>query len=172
MADAFGRRFLAMACTAMACCIVAILAAGCAGTETASAGLAAEAAAKAPERVPAGKARLTLTRVSGVLYVGTPATVKINGEQVASLWAGSSSTVDIAPGANSVSVDAWSYPGFWKVDLNAKAGQAYAIEISPRGSSYVPSLLGPVGGAIDAAANENAGAFQMRVLSGQDNGKT
>jgi hypothetical protein len=90
--------------------------------------------------------------------------VKVNGQKVADIWAGSSSIVNIAPGANTITVEAWSYPGTWTVNLDAKPGQNYAAEISPRGDSYAPSLLGPVGGAIDSANNKNAGAFQMRVL--------
>jgi hypothetical protein len=145
----------------------ASLLAGCAGTaETPSAGLAADGAPKAADPIPRGKARLTLTRVSGMLYSGVQASVKINGQQVAGLWAGSSSTVDIAPGANVISVDGWSYPGSWTVDLSAKAGQSYAIEISPRGDSFAFGMFGLVGGAIDVSANKNAGAFQMRVVGG------
>jgi hypothetical protein len=162
----FGPRFAAVSRALVICWTAASLLAGCAGTaETPSAGLA-DGAPKAGDPIPRGKARLTLTRVSGMLYSGVQASVKINGQQVAGLWAGSSSTVDIAPGANVVSVDGWSYPGSWTVDLNAKAGQTYAIEISPRGDSYVFGMFGLVGGVIDVSANKNAGAFQMRVVGG------
>lgn len=99
------------------------------------------------------------------MYSGAPATVKINGEQVANLWAGNSTTVPLAAGANSITVEAFSYPGKWSIDLNTKPGATYAIEISPRGDSLGPSmLLGPLGGVIDASANKNSGAFQMRVV--------
>jgi hypothetical protein len=99
-----------------------------------------------------------------VQYAGAPATVKVNGREVASLWSGSSETVNISPGANAVAVEAWSYPGTWTVNLNAKAGASYAIEVSPREASLGPSMLGPLGGAVDASANKNSGAFQMRVV--------
>lgn len=60
----------------------------------------------------------------------------------------------------------WSYPGSWTINLDAKAGRTYAIEISPRGGSFVPSLLlGPLGGVVESAANPNAGAFQMRLMT-------
>jgi hypothetical protein len=36
--------------------------------------------------------------------------------------------------------------------------------VSPRGDSYAPSLLGPLGAAMESG-NKNAGAFQMRVVS-------
>ena len=43
----------------------------------------------------------------------------------------------------------------------------YNIEEAPRSASFGPgALLGPLGGAIDASLNENAGAFQMRFVKG------
>ncbi len=168
-----GRQVVTVLRIAMVSCAIASVAAGCMTTESSGTAPVTDGASSATGPVVSGKARLTLTRVSGFVYSGVPATVKINGEQVASLWAGSSSSVDIAPGATSVSVDAWTYPGTWTLDLSAKAGQAYTIEISPRGDSLGPALLlGAIGGAIDASVNQNAGAFQMRVLTGQGNGRT
>lgn len=158
-----------------------ILIAGCAGTGTpgadgstasapgtsapAPAAQAQSAAPKPSGPAPSGQTRLTLTRVEGVLYAGAPATVKVNGQKVADLWAGKSETVDIPLGNNAVTVEAWSYPGTWTVNLDAKKGKAYAIEVSPRGDSYAPSLFGPLGAAMEGAGTKNAGAFQMRVVS-------
>lgn len=113
----------------------------------------------------AGGAKLTLSRVSGLQYSGVPATVKVNGKQVASLWGGSSSTVDLAPGANTITVDTWSYPGSWTQTLNVKPGARYAIEISPRDGSAATAMLGVVGVAIEASSkSKQGGAFQMRVV--------
>jgi hypothetical protein len=164
--------------TAIALCVLGALISGCAGTGTAttdgSAGSAPAAAAPAPVQAaaprpagpaPAGQARLTLTRVEGILYAGAPATVKVNGQKVAELWAGKSETVDIPLGNNVVTVEAWSYPGTWTVNLDAKKGKAYAVEVSPRSDSYGPSLFGPLGAAMEGAGTKNAGAFQMRVVS-------
>lgn len=119
--------------------------------------------------VPANKARLTITRTSDILYMGVPATIKVNGKKVASLALGASTIVDIAPGSNVISADAWSYPGTFSVKLEAKAGQRYALEVAPRGDSFLPgALLGPFGGAIDASVNENAGAFQLRFTDSKE----
>lgn len=163
---------------AAALCALGALIAGCAGTGTAStdgsAASAPAAAAPAPAQAaaprpagpaPAGQTRLTLTRVEGILYAGAPATVKVNGQKVAELWAGKSETVDIPLGNNVVTVEAWSYPGTWTVNLDAKKGKAYAVEVSPRSDSYGPSLFGPLGAAAEGAGTKNAGAFQMRVVS-------
>ena len=157
---------------------VCVLIAGCAGTGTPGAdGSTASAPAPAPAAqaqsatpkpsgpAPSGQTRLTLTRVEALLYAGAPATVKVNGAKVADLWAGKSETVDIPLGNNTVTVEAWSYPGTWTVNLDAKKGKAYAIEVSPRGDSYGPSLFGPLGAAAEGAGTKNAGAFQMRVVS-------
>lgn len=59
-------------------------------------------------------------------------------------------------------LSAWTYPGSFSVKLNAKAGATYNLVVEPRGDSFLPgALLGPIGGAIDASVNENAGAFQL-----------
>jgi len=116
--------------------------------------------------VAAGGAKLTLTRVSGLQYAGVPATVNVNGQKVASLWGGTSATVDLAPGANTITVDAWSYPGSWTHILNVKPGARYTIEISPRDGSAATAMLGPVGAAIEASSKKKqGGAFQMRVVT-------
>jgi hypothetical protein len=113
----------------------------------------------------AGQARLKLTRVSGVLYMGAQANVRVNGQEVANLWRDSSTTVNLSPGANVITVGALLHPGVWTINLHAKPGATYAIEISPRVESYAPVLIaGLAGSMVDAAVNENAGAFQMRLL--------
>ena len=114
----------------------------------------------------AGGAKLTLTRVSGLQYAGVQATVKVNGKQVAGLWSGASATVDVAPGANVITVDASTYPGSWTQTLNVKPGARYTIEISPHSSGT--AMLGLVGMAIEAGSkSKQGGAFQMRVVTGR-----
>lgn len=114
--------------------------------------------------VPAHKARLTITRTNDLLYMGAPATIKINGRKTADLGLGASTIIDIAPGANVISASAWSYPGTFSVKLDAKPGQRYAVKVEPRSDSFLPAMLAPVGGIIDASVNENAGAFQLRFV--------
>lgn len=169
MADIFGcgvfggRRMGRLLCRAAVFAALACLATACAGTDKSSLAMTgSEAAAAAP--IPPGKARLVFKRVSAVLYVGAPASVKVNGNSVASVSSGGTETVDIAPGPSAVSVEAWSYPGTWTVNLNAAAGHTYTLEISPRGDSFGPSLLGPLGGVIDSGVNKNAGAFEMKMV--------
>lgn len=119
------------------------------------------------QALAAGQAQLALSRVGGVLYAGAPATIKVNGQQVAELWAGNSSSVVVPAGPIRISVEAWSYPGAWALDLTAQEGQVYAIEIAPREDSVLAgSLLGPIGGLIDQGSNgDKSGAFQLRVVS-------
>ncbi len=46
-------------------------------------------------------------------------------------------------------------------------GVTTSVEVAPRSASFGPgALLGPLGGAIDASLNENAGAFQIRFVKG------
>ncbi len=110
----------------------------------------------------AGKARVAITRPSSIVYAAAPATITLNGQKVADIAAGSSAVIDVPAGANVIAASAWSYPGSFSVKLNAKAGATYNLLVEPRGDSFLPgALLGPIGGAIDASVNENAGAFQL-----------
>ncbi|MGD9785614.1 MAG: hypothetical protein AB7E80_11685 [Hyphomicrobiaceae bacterium] len=146
----------------MSAAVVATIAglalAGCAGGPTPE-----ETAALAAAPIPAGKARVMIERPSAVLYAAAPATIELNGQKVASVGSGGSAVIDVPAGANKIAASAWSYPGTWTLPLEAQAGQTYKVIVEPRGSSFGPSLLGPIGGAIDAASNDNAGAFQMRI---------
>ena len=130
---------------------------GCASTSP------AETAALAQTPIPTGKARVPITRTSDVLYAAAPATITLNGQTVASIATGGTAIVDVPPGNAVLAASAWSYPGEYKVTLNAVAGQNYALVVAPRSASFGPSLLGPVGGMMDTGANGNAGAFEMRV---------
>lgn len=117
--------------------------------------------------IPAGKARITVTRPSSIVYAAAPATITVNGNTVANVGSGSSATFDVPVGANAIAASAWSYPGTYTVKLDAKAGSVYALEVKPRGDSVLTgALLGPIGGAIDASQNENAGAFELALVPG------
>ncbi len=153
-----------------------LLLAGCAGDDagapsaqlTTTGALPATTQTQAANQAPvAGQARLTISRVSGVLYAGAPATVKVNGQTVADIWAGSATVVPVPAGRVKVSVEAWSSPGAYTVDLDVKEGAGYALEIAPRQESFLPgALLGPIGALIDASNNEGkSGPFRLRVVT-------
>jgi hypothetical protein len=126
-----------------------------------------ENASLANTPVPAGKARLTVTRVSTLLYAAAPASLTLNGAPAAELAAGGGSILDVPAGPVTLAVSAWSYPGTFSVRLAPKAGQTIALVIEPREASLASgTLLGPLGGLFDASVNENAGAFQIRVVEG------
>jgi len=153
--------------TALLCTAIAGLAAGCQTTETASTE-AATAAAAANVPIPAGKARLVLTRVSGMYASALDAVVKVNNQEVARLATGTSQAVMIAPGPTAVNIDSWSAPGSYTINLEAKAGRTYKVEISPRTEALAPALIcGLACGLMEAAAKgDKAGAFQARIVDG------
>jgi hypothetical protein len=138
---------------------IAAMLAGCSSSMSAE-----ETAALAKSPLVAGKARVTITRPSAVMYVGVPATITLDGQKVADVASGGSAVVDVPAGAHVLAAHAWSYPGEYSVRLKAIAGQTYALEVAPRGDSFAPSLFGVAGGLIDTGVNGNAGAFQMRML--------
>jgi hypothetical protein len=103
--------------------------------------------------------------------VGVPASVAVNGKKVAELPNGTSTIVDIAPGADVIFVTGLSNPGRFSVRLAVKPGQRYAVKVESRSESFVPGvMLGPVGGIIDASVNENAGPFQLRFVDVKEAG--
>ena len=104
----------------------------------------------------ANQARLKITRTNALLYAGAPTTLTLNGKKVGDLAAGGNMYVDVPAGQNVLAASAWSYPGEFKVRFDAKPGTLYGVEVSPRTASFGPStLLGPLGGVLDASVNEN-----------------
>ena len=138
---------------------------GCAGPAAEGESLAATPlAAKAAQPLAAGKARIVLERSGTAMYSGVAATVTLNSQKVADIWAGASEVVDIAPGKAVLGVEAWSYPGTYRLEIDAKSGVVYRVAIAPRGESFGPSLiLGPFGGLVDKDEKGNSGAFMMQL---------
>lgn len=148
-------------------CALALAVAGCAGGDGGSdltTQSLAENKTTAAAPVPAGKARLVMSRPSGMQYMAVAASVKVNGSEVASLYGGNTQTVDIATGNLTITVDASTYPGSWTEQLAAKAGTTYQIEVGPReGSGATAVLFGAIGGAIEAQNNPKSGLFQWTL---------
>ena len=138
---------------------------GCAGTGAENEGLAASSlTTKAAQPLAAGKARIVLERSGTPMYSGVAASVTLNDKKVADIWAGAGEVVDIAPGKAMLGVEAWSYPGIYRLEIDAKAGKVYRVAIGPRGESFGPSLiLGPLGGLVDKDEKGNSGAFMLQL---------
>lgn len=116
------------------------------------------------EPVPAGKARIVVTRNSSLLYLGAAVDVRSNGAKIASLGRGGSVVHDIPKGQNTLSVSTPTAPGQFVVNFNAKAGQTYNFEISPRSGALITgSLWGMAGDAINASVSEQSGYFQIEL---------
>ncbi len=93
------------------------------------------------------------------------ARVKIDGREVANLDTGASTILDLPAGKHQIVVDHWSHPNVYKLDLVTKPGHLYRLEITPREEAAVAgALLGMTGVLIEAAANENGGTFQIRLV--------
>ncbi len=119
------------------------------------------------EPVPAGKARIVVTRNSSLLYLAAAVDVRSNGSKIASLGRGGSVVQDIPKGQNTLSVSTPTAFGQFTVNFNAKAGQTYNFEVSPRsGALLTGSAWGMAGDAINASVSEQSGYFQID-LKGQ-----
>jgi hypothetical protein len=127
--------------------------------------------ASAPENVAAlnaplakSTARVKLVRPSEFAAALSDARVKIDNNEVAILGNGDSKTLDLPAGRHTIVVDHWSHPNVFTLELEAKPGRLYVLEVTPRGEAVVAgALFGVVGSLVEAAANENGGSYQIRA---------
>jgi hypothetical protein len=122
-----------------------------------------ENAALADKALPKSHARLKIYR-EGVVGAAVPARVIIDGREVASLGVGGSTVLDVPAGSHKIVVDSWGHPNAYTLPLAAKPGMLYTLEISVRSEAFVAGMFGLVGVMVEAAANENGGTFQIRVV--------
>ena len=117
---------------------------------------------KLNEPIPAGKSRIIVERDNSLLYLAAAVDVRSNGVKIASLGRGGSIVHDIPKGKNVLSVSTPTAYGQFVVSFNAKAGETYNFETSPRGSALVTgSAWGMAGDAINASVSEQSGYFQI-----------
>ncbi len=116
------------------------------------------------EPIPAGKARIVVTRDSSLLYLAAAVDVRSNGSKIASLGRGGSVVHDISKGKNTLSVSTPTAFGQFVVNFDAKSGETYSFEVSPLGGALVSgSLWGMAGDAMNANASEQSGYFKINL---------
>ena len=120
--------------------------------------------------LPRSQARLKIVRES-IVGAAVPARVRIDGREVASIGAGGSTVLDVPAGKRKIVVDSWSHPNEYTLELSAKAGTLYTLEISIRGQAAVAGMFGLVGMMVEAAANENGGNSQIQVVDSKPIGR-
>jgi hypothetical protein len=124
----------------------------------------AENAALAEKTLKSSDARLKIFRAESLLGGAAAARVKVDGREVANLGVGGSTMLDVRAGRHTIAVDHWAHPNSFAITLNAKPGTMYTLEVSPRTEAAVAGMFGLVGVFAEAAANENGGSFQIRVV--------
>lgn len=144
---------VAFACAAV---MLSTFMSGC-GTTT------ADNAALIGKPLHGSQARLKIYR-EGIVGAALPARVTVDGREVASLGVGGSTVLDVPAGSRKIIVDSWSHPNPYKLTLAAKPGMLYTLEVSIRSEAMVAGMFGLVGMMVEAAANENGGNFQIRVV--------
>lgn len=122
----------------------------------------AENASLLDKSLPKSHARLQIHR-EGVVGAAVPARILIDGREVASLGVGGSTVLDVPAGSRKIVVDSWSHPNAYTLNLAARAGTLYTLEVSVRSEAFVAGMFGVVGMIAEASANENGGTFQIRV---------
>lgn len=120
---------------------------------------------KLSEPVPAGKARIVVTRDNSLLYLAAGVDVRSNGAKIATLGRGGSVVRDIPKGQHTLSVSTPTASGQFVVAFNAQAGKSYNFEVSPRGGALLTgSAWGMAGDAIYASISEQSGYFQIKPV--------
>ena len=133
--------------------------AGCGG------GPGPETAALAAKPLAKSETRLKIARPELLYGMAVDVRVKVDGREIGSLGNGDVKIVDLPAGVHQVVVDHWSHPNVFKLDLQAKPGMVYELEISPREEAAVAGLMfGLAGTLAEAAANENGGGWQVRMV--------
>lgn len=116
------------------------------------------------EPIPAGKARIIVTRDTSLLYLAAAADVKSNGSKIASLGRGGSVIHDIPKGNNVLSASTLGSFGQFTVTFDAKPRQTYEFVVSPRSDALATgAAFGMIGDAINASVSEQSGYFQINL---------
>ena len=124
-----------------------------------------ENAALATSAIKASDARLKIIRTSNLVASAGAASVKLDGREVASLGIGGLTMLDIPAGAHKIVVGHWDHLNVYTMALDAKPGMLYTLEVSPRmEAAFAGATFGLIGAAVEAAANENGGAYEIRVV--------
>ena len=114
------------------------------------------------EPIPADKARIIVERDNSLLYLAAAVDVRSNGAKIASLGRGGSVVHDISKGQNTLSVSTPTAFGQFVISFDAKAGESYSFQVTPRGSALVSgSAWGMAGDAINASVSEQSGYFKI-----------
>src|SRR6185503_2327366 len=145
-------------CIVFVILLVALPVAGCGNMSDQNAGLATSA-------LQASNARLKIYRTNNLVASVGAASVKLDGREVASLGIGGSTMLDVPAGIHKIVVGHWSHPNVYTITLDAKPSMLYTLEVSPRMEAAVAGVaFGMIGWAVEAAANENGGTYEIRVV--------
>lgn len=115
--------------------------------------------------IPAGKARIVVTRDESLLFIGAGAKVEINGQKVETLGRGGSAVKEISAGPSNISAQATGSFGTFRVLFDAKAGKTYRFLVKPKSDELLlGSAFGIAGDAVHAQISDTAGYFQIELV--------
>ncbi len=127
--------------------------------------MSAENTGLASSPLKASDARLKIYRTGNLVASVGAASVKVDGREVANMGIGGSTMLDVPAGVRKIVVGHWGHPNDYTITVDAKPGMLYTLEISPRMEAAVAGVaFGMIGWAVEAAANENGGTYQIRVV--------
>lgn len=109
--------------------------------------------------------RLKIVRTDELVAGLAGARLRIDDKEVANLDSGEWEVIDVPAGKHKITVDHWGHLNVFNLDLDVKPGTLYSLEISPRGEAVAAgAIFGLAGALVEAAANDNGGTFQIRVV--------
>jgi len=129
--------------------------------------MGAENAALAERTLKASEARLKIFRAQTLVGAAGSARVRVDGREVANLGVGGSTMLDVPAGTHKIVVDHWAHPNVYTMNLNAKPGMLYTLEVSVRTEAAVAGMFGVVGVFAEASANENGGSYEIHIVQAE-----
>jgi hypothetical protein len=134
---------------------IAVVLGGCSSSTVES------AAPNLAPAIPAGKAQLTINRVTGITGALTKAMIDVNGQRLGDFGKDEGYSTFVSPGRTTVAVSGTTPPGRYAISFMTTAGKVYRLQITARPDGYAPEKAsGPF--AYDLVENE--GAFKLEPV--------
>lgn len=120
------------------------------------------AAISSPASVPAGKARLIVFRVPGIVGALESIPVKMDGHSFASLPRASFESADITPGVHDISAEAALWAGSAHLNIRFAPGSIHYVEASHSTDAIMGGMISPLAGM--ATAGAETGLYRLNEI--------
>jgi len=135
--------------------LVAVALGGCSSSTVENAG------SNLAPAIPAGKAQLTINRITGITGTFAKALIDVNGQRLGDFGKDDGYSTFVSPGRTTVAVSAATPPGRYAISFMTTAGKVYRLQITSRPDGYAPEKAS---GPFAYELVENEGAFKLEPV--------